>query len=1076
MVSEALPAHGHTIRRLDIGPDMPTGLALRMASRAAKKPYILCLPAGLQITALAAHWLGRQDPQDLPAVLPLHVAEKAGAWRGAAKPCLLLREIWLREPPTAEFGWAEICEELQRKAPQAERFHDMPWLGVSPGAVTLWKSNPIEAEKGEDWTPVAKEERISLYPESLQSSLRQAQSALFAGSATSPVKAQGPVRGVDMNGQDIQLADQDLLVLRLTPDMLDDLPERLNHIRRSARKMRHLIVLFNGRQALGKTRDAVTGKASIDLTPEGVSRALQLSGFEIKATCPYHGFPSGEKQGQTLHDWYQIEAVPRRSELALDKKVSVVILGFNQCEYTRKCIASIRRHTRQSIEWILIDNGSQDATWEMFAEIPGAKTVRHAENLGVAAGWNSGLRLATGDYVCILNNDTLVGEGWLENMVRLCESDAAIGLVGPRCNRIAGTQVVEKPDYRSENEIPDFIAGWNHRHALQYEDHDWVKGVCMLMPRAVVEKVGFFDERFGKGNFEDDDYCLRVRMHGYKTLIAHDSYLHHFGSVSFNQAGIDWTEQMTKNKALFDAKWARGKVALNDIVLVDRSPAIPSAGGSAPVGGNTAEANPEMRRRLDKVQESYDKGDLNQARHDLLEAAALDAGHPDVLNAMGIMRFHDGDPREAALCFIKSLLHAPTHEDAARNLLDALLALNGEISSEEMAAFRARFPGNAVFLEDAQAMDWRQEIEACIAAENFSGALQRLEPHLAEPERRSACFNYMGIIANLLDSPKEGVAHFQRALQENPVEPDAVLNAAEIMLSQEMTVEAAAIIEKAAQGGFVGLDPSQYHLANLQCRRALKSGKPDAARLRRELEAGEEAEALLEAGKSDAARSLLAAHLRLAPDDFRAHNNLGLCAFYAGQTQEALAAFERALQCEPGCGDALINACDCALSLGRSQGLPALAKKTLQLYPDLPESKRIRNILAKEGDSLAKAGSLAEIEAQHAMVAEGEEKLRQGDKVGARENFMEAIARRAENPQALNGLGMLAFGESRFDEAYAYFQKAAALHPPDQDILLNLWESACRKQCEPEALGLLKDSLNRNPDLTEVRAIVSSAV
>src|SRR5690606_32507001 len=266
---------------------------------------------------------------------------------------------------------------------------------------------------------------------------------------------------------------------------------------------KRLIAVFNGADARGS---APAGNLpAVDLTPEGVRHALWRSGFAVTGERPYRGFPDGAVQGSTgLEGWTQLEAVPRSAAHVPDKKVSIIILGFNQVEYTRKCVESIRKHTRQKYELILVDNGSKDGTETYFRSVPGAKVVRNAENLGVSRGWNQGMRLADGDYLLILNNDVIVGPGWLENMVRLAASEPSIGMVGPRSNFIAGPQLVPEVPYKAEEGIQDFIRQWQAGHELSAAEFGFIKGFCHLIPRRVFEKVGFYDERYGKGNFEDD--------------------------------------------------------------------------------------------------------------------------------------------------------------------------------------------------------------------------------------------------------------------------------------------------------------------------------------------------------------------------------------------------------------------------------------------------------------------------------------------------------------------------------------------------------------------------------------------
>ncbi len=1061
ITAAALPDNRKNVRRLDVGSDMPLGLAMRLVSRAAQKPYLLCLPAGLQLTALFSHWLARRYPQDLPSIMPLRISEAEGPWSGKFNPWLIQRETWLREPPSPDADWQGVGEDLKSRAAKFTQPQDAPWLGCTREARNLWITPPkVETTSpGQDWSPVAGDPRISFYPESLQSRLRDANQAVFVGTATGAVNPRGPLCGVDMNGKTVDLRGQDLVILRLTPDMIPDLADRLRHLRRCAPELRRLVTLFNGQQALKVKGDEKGWHVPIDLTEAGITTALRLAGFSVLETKPYRGFPDPQIPGGTLQGWHQIEAEPRRPITVLARKVSIVILGFNQMDYTRKCIESIRKHTRQKYELVLVDNGSQDGTWDLFRSIPGAKAVRNASNLGVAAGWNRGLHECDGDYICILNNDTLVGENWLENMIRLCESDTRIGMVGPRSNRVAGPQMVGSVAYRQESEIADYIATWNSSHDLQSEDHDWVKGVCMVMPKSVVDQVGYFDERFGKGNFEDDDYCLRVRLHGFRTCVAHDSFLHHFGSVSFNQEGIDWTAQMRKNQVIFETKWARGREALNDVVVETKD---------APV------TKDEMSVRMALVLSAYESGDLMKARHSLLEAAALDSEHPEVLNAMGIFCFHDGEPREAALCFLRALIKTPAHEDAARNLIDALNALNGEVSSAEMTAFHRRFPNNPIFVGVEAAPDWRRDVEGLIAIRDFHAAITQVSGHMQEALHKSACFNFLGIIAHELDQAEEAIGHFRRALGESPVEKDAVLNLVEALLSVENLTEAQAVLKNGMAGKYPGLEGSDYGLVYLQIRKAAEKTKPDIIALVGDMEAGEKSERLLESGQPEAARAFLLEHVKLSPEDFRAHNNLGLCAYYAGQTESALAAFEQAMRCEPGFGDALINACDCAITLGKVEGIPEWVRRALTRDPALPEGKRMEKLWLREGENLCQGGSLAEVETLQTLVEQAEAKLREGNVAGAKRLYEEVLSRRALHAQAMNGLGIIAFQEQSYEVAYRRFQEAVRLNPSDQDALINLWESARAQRREDEALGLLRHSLDRYPGLTEVRAIVSS--
>jgi GT2 family glycosyltransferase len=81
-------------------------------------------------------------------------------------------------------------------------------------------------------------------------------------------------------------------------------------------------------------------------------------------------------------------------------------------------------------------------------------------------------------------------------------------------------------------------------------------GFCMMMKKEAINKIGLLDENFLIGNFEDDDYCIRLRKAGYKLILCNDTFIHHFGSVSFkNTPGLDIFEISKINEEKFKNKW-----------------------------------------------------------------------------------------------------------------------------------------------------------------------------------------------------------------------------------------------------------------------------------------------------------------------------------------------------------------------------------------------------------------------------------------------------------------------------------------------------------------------------------------
>ena len=82
-----------------------------------------------------------------------------------------------------------------------------------------------------------------------------------------------------------------------------------------------------------------------------------------------------------------------------------------------------------------------------------------------------------------------------------------------------------------------------------------VIGFCMCLDRRVVDEIGGLDPAYGTGNCEDDDYCMRLRAAGYEIALCEDSFIHHFGSVSFRTNKVDYWGTMATNLARFVERW-----------------------------------------------------------------------------------------------------------------------------------------------------------------------------------------------------------------------------------------------------------------------------------------------------------------------------------------------------------------------------------------------------------------------------------------------------------------------------------------------------------------------------------------
>jgi O-antigen biosynthesis protein len=241
------------------------------------------------------------------------------------------------------------------------------------------------------------------------------------------------------------------------------------------------------------------------------------------------------------------------SDHTLGGFASIIIPCWNQLEFTRKCIAALTRRTRPPWELIVVNNGSTDGTADYLAGVQDVSPlpvtiIANGTNRGFPTAINQGLQYARGEYLALLNNDVVVTEGWLEQLIAPAsinpEANAAdddteskienpkskIALVGPMSNYAAPPQLVENVPYRDLEEMKLFAERWRDEHRGKWFTAPKLSGFCLLMKRAVYDAIGGLDERFGLGFFDDDDLAERARRAGFELAVAHDLFVHHFGS------------------------------------------------------------------------------------------------------------------------------------------------------------------------------------------------------------------------------------------------------------------------------------------------------------------------------------------------------------------------------------------------------------------------------------------------------------------------------------------------------------------------------------------------------------------
>lgn len=246
-------------------------------------------------------------------------------------------------------------------------------------------------------------------------------------------------------------------------------------------------------------------------------------------------------------------------------KTSIVILSYNTYNLTKSCIESIRKFTSAgSYEIIVIDNASQDASVAWLKRQKDIKLVCNKENKGFPGGCNQGMELAEdGNDILLLNSDTVVTPRWLENMQIALYSEPKVGVVSCITNSCSNWQQVEV-SYQNYDEMIAFAEKINHSDPTLWEIRPRLVGFCYLIKNEAYQIAGFLDERYAPGNYEDDDYSLKLIMAGYKLLVCRDTFIHHYGSASFGkhttpeeqaEKARKYAALLQRNQGLFLEKW-----------------------------------------------------------------------------------------------------------------------------------------------------------------------------------------------------------------------------------------------------------------------------------------------------------------------------------------------------------------------------------------------------------------------------------------------------------------------------------------------------------------------------------------
>jgi GT2 family glycosyltransferase/glycosyltransferase involved in cell wall biosynthesis len=264
---------------------------------------------------------------------------------------------------------------------------------------------------------------------------------------------------------------------------------------------------------------------------------------------------------EVLNEGYEQRKTFPRLELpaAGDPDVSIVIPVHNKFELTYHCVASlIVSSNRCSYEVIVVDDCSDDKTTDIKDVIGNVEVIVNEENLGFLRNCNKAAAQARGRYIVLLNNDTEVGDGWLDELLDVFERFERVGAVGAKLVYPDG-KLQEAGGIVWDNGEPwnlgrdgnPFDPHWNYVRQV-----DYLSGAALAVPKAVWDEVGGLSDEFAPAYYEDTDLAFKVRAAGYRTLYCPHAEVIQFEGMSHGRdTAVGFKKFQAINAPKFCMKW-----------------------------------------------------------------------------------------------------------------------------------------------------------------------------------------------------------------------------------------------------------------------------------------------------------------------------------------------------------------------------------------------------------------------------------------------------------------------------------------------------------------------------------------
>lgn len=223
--------------------------------------------------------------------------------------------------------------------------------------------------------------------------------------------------------------------------------------------------------------------------------------------------------------------------------VSIVILSLNNWDYTVRALDTLGCTSGIVFETILVDNGSTDEVRKMITEYNNVnldfKFLLNDTNIGIASGRNQGASIAKGEFILFLDNDVeIIDPDWLSVIVKCFKLDSSIGAVGVVLIKADGEVQFAGGTIDIAGNVIFCVDSEEEKMNSGYFSTEFCIGACMALPRGLWQRLNGFDTIYDPMDYEDIDFCLRMRQIGKRCVVATGSKLMHNAHATTGSDGF----------------------------------------------------------------------------------------------------------------------------------------------------------------------------------------------------------------------------------------------------------------------------------------------------------------------------------------------------------------------------------------------------------------------------------------------------------------------------------------------------------------------------------------------------------